>query len=81
MVPRKCLDCFFMKVGRCTAKGKNIDILSRPEWCPVRPIPKKKEVSKWSVSSYDGRMYEDDPYVFGWNACIDAILEGGGSNE
>lgn len=38
----------------------------RPEFCPLREVPNKKE--NWTFNSYD------DGRVDGWNDCIDEIL-------
>lgn len=48
----------------------------KPEQCPIKPMPKKKVSKKTITSNYDGRVYTYDPYVSGWNACIDEILGG-----
>lgn len=44
---------------------------SKPEWCPIRPMPEKKEVC--------GRYPQPDgvtaSFKAGWNACIEEILE------
>lgn len=41
---------------------------SRPDWCPLKPMPEKKE--------YDGLMEFDDIFADGYNACIDELLGG-----
>lgn len=37
----------------------------RPDYCPLRPLPKKKEEI--------GKTIQDISYVVGWNACLDEI--------
>lgn len=46
--------------------GKPMDERHRPDWCPLKPVPEKKDF--WS-EKYGGRFSE------GWNTCIDEILE------
>ena len=38
----------------------------KPEWCPLKPVPKKKLVVLDALDSFGN----------GWNDCIDKILEG-----
>ena len=40
---------------------------SRPEWCPLKPLPKYKSMEKPGEYEY-GKMH-------GWNRCIDAITK------
>lgn len=52
------------------------DILrKKPDWCPFKEIPKKKEVPENGFLT--GEMYG---YEEGWNKCLDEILEGSGNN-
>ena len=66
--PDKCKDCPLSYWGidglNCKPLRKMIED-DKPDWCPLRPIPKKV------INEYD----EDDHQYFndGWNACIDAI--------
>ncbi len=48
---------------RSTPKGK-------PDWCPLRALPEKKEENKYHNDYEIGT-------VDGFNACIDEILKGG----
>lgn len=41
---------------------------TKPEWCPLKPVPEKAE-SEELFDEYD------DGYVDGWNSCIDEILK------
>lgn len=41
---------------------------SRPEWCPLKPLPKYKSMEKPGEYEY-GKMH-------GWNGCIDEITRG-----
>lgn len=43
---------------------------SRPDWCPLKPLPKKFDNEK------DRKLGDFEPlFKIGWNACIDAITE------
>ena len=55
-VPEKCLDCnlcvldmdgsiscYYNKREICSNVGENN---SRPEWCPLRPLPDRKEITE-----------------------------------
>ena len=62
--------------GYCIIKKKSVDEISegeKPDWCPIRSMPEKKEVC--------GRYPQPDGVVpsfkMGWNACITEILKGG----
>lgn len=70
----------YQKLFRCKCEPENIsedngDIVflnnimmeSKPDWCPLRELPEKKE--------YDGLMEYDDIYADGYNACIDELLK------
>lgn len=63
-----CIQCPF---GKCAIDEEAETI---PDWCPLRPMPEKKEVC--------GKYPQPDgitpSYKIGYNACIDEI---GGSNE
>lgn len=44
--------------------GKPMDERNRPDWCPIKPLPEKKDF--WE-EEHGGKFSE------GWNACIDEI--------
>ena len=44
---------------------------SRPDWCPLKPLPEKKEY----IVPIDNVESQKDIIAVGWNACIDAIIE------
>lgn len=84
-MPVRCIDCPCMYVVKnshiseyCKAiidKGfypKIENICERPKWCPLKPIPEKREVKTdfIGVGDYDF----DDIYNAGFNSCIDEIL-------
>lgn len=51
-------------------------LAGRPDWCPLKPLPEKKEVMGLpripSMGDFEKRGFQK-----GWNACIDAIVGGG----
>ena len=49
----------------------------KPDWCPIRPIPEKKEITGITFSSgyAEWNLNGQDR---GWNACIDELLKDGG---
>lgn len=57
--------CRTIEVSYCNEK---------PEWCPIREVPQKKE--KKPINDY---LFGQLGYAFmqGWNACVDEILKGG----
>lgn len=46
----------------------------KPDWCPLKPMPEKKNCDVFSFGTQIGAWRE------GWNACIDAIT-GGKNND
>lgn len=46
--------------------------MEKPEWCPLRPVPEKKEV----IGKYPQADHRPPSYKVGWNDCIDKILGG-----
>ena len=42
----------------------------RPDWCPLRELPKKMEV----CGKYPQPDRIEPSYKAGWNACLDEIL-------
>lgn len=83
-MPECCRKCDLRVIGVynfCTGTGgRKIDQMTiinediKPDWCPLRPMPEKKEVC--------GKYPQPDgitpSYKIGYNACIDEI---GGNNE
>ena len=78
-MPESCDTCVFSSVAYdselfdegecyCIIKMKSDGIVERckPDWCPLKPVPEKKPVVLDALDSFD----------YGWNACIDKILEG-----
>ena len=75
--PDSCSECFCQKgytvYGYACgfANMINEDTHCRPNWCPLKPLPKYKSMEKPRVYEC-GKMY-------GWNRCIDEIT--GGNND
>ena len=80
-MPNKCKECpcnqynynadryecgawLFYSKSVCHMKSME-DIETKPNWCPLKPMPQKKEI-------LDSRMKT----AIGWNECIDEILGG-----
>ena len=77
-VPEKCLDCnlcvldmdgsiscYYNKREICSKVGENN---SRPEWCPLRPLPDRKEITE--TYKWEDRL---PSFKCGWNWCLDEI--------
>lgn len=95
--PETCADCIFCqeygagskKYAYCYVTNgdsendmKLIDCMygyhqSKPGWCSLKPLPEKKEY----IVPIDNVESQKDIIAVGWNACIDAITGGGGSDD
>ena len=77
-VPEKCLDCnlcvldtdgsiscYYNKREICSNVGENN---SRPNWCPLRPLPDLKEITE--TYKWEDRL---PSFKCGWNWCLDEI--------
>lgn len=80
-MPNKCAECELhdkdMLGIYCTVCSEKDYIKlykGIPSWCPLKPIPQKKEVVFSKVLDY-----QDGNYAEGYNACLDEIL--GADNE
>lgn len=74
-MPENCLHCKLQDWFNCRiVKGCHTGD-TRPDWCPLRPMPEKRE-------EHPAEYYEFGTlgvaYVSGYNNCIDKIL--GGAN-
>ncbi len=70
--PRDCSKCD-LKDGYFCGKTKrwiDEDDFPKPDWCPLRDLPEKKEENKYH-NNYERGI------VDGFNACINELLEGG----
>lgn len=77
-MPKSCLDCCLTdnEYGDCVAVNfiKRGNYENRPEWCPLKPLPKREPEHFTS-----NREEVHDVYFQGWNACLDEIM--GGEND
>ena len=77
-VPETCLDCnlcvldtdgsiscYYNKREICSNVGENN---SRPNWCPLRPLPDRKEITE--TYKWEDRL---PSFKCGWNWCLDDI--------
>lgn len=83
--PERCSMCKFMRNTNeeyhyCRVLGFDYQLddymkstpKGKPDWCPLKPMPERKKFS----FSYDDI---EAGKKIGFNACIDEILEGGGT--
>ena len=97
-MPESCMGCNFMYCdaennsescqAKETARVVDLEKESKPDWCPLRPIPEELELNKIRQEAIEEDCYDDtngidEAYlqgkVSGWNACIDAM--GGDESE
>lgn len=75
-VCQKCTLCYETENDDeylCCATGKFVPNGKKPDWCPLRELPEKKE-TRVTLSCYpNGRWTED--MKAGYNTCLDEILE------
>ena len=68
-MPNGCHDCtVFDHKLCCRIGGRWSQERSRLKGCPLKPMPEKAELTFID--------HGQDQIAMGWNACIDAILEG-----
>ena len=72
-MPSSCSKCDFCEHQDegwlwCNIKNKTARAFDKPDWCPLKPMPSKK----------DDDFYDWDKanQVKGYNACIDELLKG-----
>lgn len=71
-MPSSCEKCDLQNFGICQKEKKSIvgtpkDLKSKPDWCPLNPMPQRANHTDWC----DGGRYDK-----GYNACIDELLKG-----
>lgn len=80
-MPECCADCscgYFESDTKklnliCGATGEDANNVGKPDWCPLRELPERKETlctQKWYTNGY-----WSDEMKAGWNGCLDEILE------
>ena len=62
-------DCLHYDVILMTEEHYDCESKSRPEWCPLKPLPEKKEY----IVPIDNVESQKDIIAVGWNACINKI--------
>ena len=62
-------DCLDYDVILMTEEHYDCESKSRPEWCPLKPLPEKKEY----IVPFNNAESQKDIIAGGWNACIDKI--------
>ena len=74
-----CMDCavckesFFKTICGITGNGVsgNRERGGFPEECPLKPVPGRRK-----GTDYLDAIFQHPAFDYGWNACIDEILEG-----
>lgn len=61
-----CLDCNEILI---TEEHYDCESKSRPDWCPLKPLPEKKEY----IVPIDNVESQKDIIAVGWNACVNEI--------
>lgn len=76
-MPKSCADCQIMADKWCYGipmekVHDKININKRPSWCPLRPLPQKKEIDTTLVfGGYENIIQE--ALARGYNSCLDEI--------
>lgn len=74
-MPENCFKCKLQNWANCKITNKCHVGECRPDWCPLRELPEKKETVH-SQECYDNSYWSDEMRA-GWNNCLDTILENG----
>lgn len=83
-MPKTCKECPCQMMLVCVPADEDIDEYvdpneAKPDWCPLRSLPKKEELADDEVvelGSYN-EGYDNGygcGYVNGWNDCLDEIM-------
>lgn len=72
-MPKNCLKCHLLEydkeIGVVCRHNWTGD--SRPDWCPLKPLPNKLPLESGSIMN---TFKESTKYKhIGWNACLDVI--------
>lgn len=62
-------DCLDYDAILMTEEHYDCESKSRPDWCPLKPLPERKEY----IVPIDNVESQKDIIAVGWNACIDKI--------
>ena len=86
-MPESCRMCRFHYPARDMHTGEYMggcriiqtmavrDKITKPDWCPLKPVPGKRK-----GTDYLDSIFQHPAFDYGWNACIDAIT-GGNEND
>lgn len=94
-MPESCFGCNFMhcdtetdtETCQVTETARDIDLIEdRPDWCPLRELPEKKENDSFLIEAIKNDCFDgtDSGAAYfngkdaGWNACLDNILKDDG---
>ena len=64
-------ECLDSDTRLITEEHYDYESESRPEWCPLKPLPEKKEY----IVPINNVESQKDIIAVGWNACIDTITK------
>ena len=70
-------DCLDYDAILMTEEHYDCESKSRPDWCPLKPLPEKKEY----IVPIDNVESQKDIIAVGWNACLRKITETSDENE
>ena len=86
IMPKDCGECLFCKENRKCAIAEcemysQTDVYdhyykcTKPEWCPLVPIPSRRETRVYwkSVGIGDIPTHEISDYDKGWNDCVEML--------
>ena len=79
-MPECCADCYCGYFERdtkelnlvCGATGEDANNVGKPDWCPLRELPDKKETV--NPQKCYTNSYWTDKMKAGFNACLDEII-------
>ena len=70
-MPKECDECPLYDGAwgvYCMATNNPVKAEEKPSWCPIKPMPSKKDVDY--SKEFD---YQDGYYAEGWNDCLEEI--------
>lgn len=70
-MPKECGKCnlYDPEYDVCEATDKYVRTFGKPDWCPLRELPEKKEDNANNSEAFAC-------FKLGYNACIDELLGG-----
>lgn len=63
-----CADIWYCYGGAYRRMLTSNEIYAKPDWCPLKPLPEKREVEN-AYTNYGEEPWFSD----GWNACLEEI--------